>query len=63
MGFSHTQNPDGLNTILHSQGCPLEMAPSLRKEQNIHFKDRGGREETLTAQVHLFSQLVVTSSQ
>ena len=46
-----------------SRLCPWNSSYCGNSGQNIHFKDRGGEEEPLTAQVQLMGQPVVTSSQ
>ena len=61
-GFSHEFSPDGLNNILISQGCALEMAPAMGKADKHPFQGQGRGEEPQIGQVQLSSHLAVMSS-
>ena len=50
---SHVLCPDGLNSTVPSQGCLLEVAPTVETGQNVHPKDEGGGEEPLTTESSL----------
>ena len=50
--FSHIFCPDGLNNILLSQSCFLEMAPAMRNVSRTCIPGWHGVEEPLTVPVN-----------